>query len=100
GHPLALELMRRERWDVIPGAESNEEFQARLKTGIERIARDHLGRQVVAVSHGGAIGMILSMASGSRPFAFVGGDNGSISRIVVARDHWMVRGFNDVSHLI
>lgn len=99
GHPLALELMRQQRWDVIPGAESNEVFAARLRAGMERIAAANVGKRVVAFSHGGAIGMILSIASGSRPFAFVGSDNGSISRVVVLRDRWVVRGFNDVTHL-
>ena len=99
GHPLSLELIERERWDVIPGAESNEAFQARLRLGISRIAAAHVGRRVVAVSHGGAIGMILSMATGSRPFAFVGADNASISRLIVSGGSWSVRGFNEVSHL-
>ncbi|HET9091020.1 MAG TPA: histidine phosphatase family protein [Acidimicrobiales bacterium] len=99
GHPLALELIEKERWDVIPGAESNEAFQERLRRGISRIAAAHVGRRVVAVSHGGAIGMILSMATGSRPFAFVGADNGSISRLIVSGGNWSVRGFNEVSHL-
>ncbi|MHB1988504.1 MAG: histidine phosphatase family protein [Acidimicrobiales bacterium] len=99
GHPLALEMVRQERWDVIPGAESNERFQARLRAGIERIAAAHKGQRVVAFSHGGAIGMILSLASGSRPFAFVAGDNASISSLVVGGGQWLVRGFNDVSHL-
>jgi 2,3-bisphosphoglycerate-dependent phosphoglycerate mutase len=39
------------------------------------------------------------MASGSRPFAFTGADNASISRLVVASDRWIVRGFNDTAHL-
>jgi probable phosphoglycerate mutase len=99
GHPLARELVRQQRWDVIPGAESNEAFAARLEAGISRIAATHPGRRIVAVAHGGTIGMILAIASGSRPFAFIGADNGSISRIVVVGGTWIVRGFNEVSHL-
>jgi probable phosphoglycerate mutase len=98
-HPLARELYRQQRWDVIPGAESNEAFAARLRAGISRMAAAHPGRRIVAVAHGGTIGMILSIASGSRPFAFIGADNGSISRIVVVGDTWLVRGFNEVWHL-
>jgi probable phosphoglycerate mutase len=45
------------------------------------------------------IGQVLALASGSRPFAFVTADNGSISRIVVSGDRWIVRGFNDTAHL-
>ena len=46
-----------------------------------------------------AIGMILSLASGSRPFAFLGSGNASISRIVVTGDRWIVRSYNDSAHL-
>jgi probable phosphoglycerate mutase len=45
------------------------------------------------------IGQALALASGSRPFAFVGADNASISRLVIADDRWIVRGFNDTAHL-
>jgi probable phosphoglycerate mutase len=45
------------------------------------------------------IGQGLALASGSRPFAFVGADNASISRLVIAGDRWIVRGFNDTAHL-
>lgn len=98
--PLAMEMLQRERWDVIPGAESNEELAARVRAGIERIARDHPGGRVVVVSHGGAIGMVLSIATGSRPFTFVAVDNGAISTIVVSEDKWFLRSFNDVCHLL
>jgi probable phosphoglycerate mutase len=43
--------------------------------------------------------MALSLATGSRPFAFVGADNGAISTIVVVGEKWYLRGFNDVCHL-
>ncbi len=99
GHPVALEMLRTERWDAVPGAESNEAFAERLTAGINRIAAAHPNGRVVVVSHGGAIGMICSIATGARPFAFVAVDNGSVSRLVVAAGRWMVRGFNDVSHL-
>jgi probable phosphoglycerate mutase len=97
--PLAVEMFERERWDVVPGAETNEELAQRVREGIERIAAAHPGGRVVAFSHGGAIGMALSLATGSRPFAFVGVDNGAISTIVVVGEKWYLRGFNDVCHL-
>jgi probable phosphoglycerate mutase len=97
--PVALEMMRQERWDVVPGAESNEELAARVRAGIERIAAEHPGGRVVAFSHGGAIGMVLSIATGSRPFAFVAVDNGAISTLVVSGDRWFLRSYNDVCHL-
>jgi len=97
--PLALEMFARERWDVVPGAETNEELADRVRAGIERIAGAHPGGRVVAFSHGGALGMVLSLATGSRPFAFVGMDNGAISTIVVTPERWHLRSYNDVCHL-
>jgi probable phosphoglycerate mutase len=54
---------------------------------------------VVVFSHGAAIGEILAQATGSEPFAFLGADNASISKIVVTEGRWVVRGYNDTSHL-
>ena len=34
-----------------------------------------------------------------RRFAFVGADNGSISTVVSVAGRWLIRGFNDTSHL-
>ena len=54
---------------------------------------------VVAFSHGAAIGEILAQATSSAPFAFLGADNASISKIVVHEDRWVLRGYNDTAHL-
>ena len=97
--PLFEEVMAQQRWDVVPGAESRAVFGDRLRRAVERIAQAHPGGRVIAFSHGAAIGEILAQASGSSPFAFVGADNASISRIVVAPDRWVVRGYNDTTHL-
>jgi probable phosphoglycerate mutase len=45
------------------------------------------------------IGQALALASASRPFAFLGAENTSISRLVIIGDRWIVRGFNDTAHL-
>jgi probable phosphoglycerate mutase len=54
---------------------------------------------VVVVVHGGVIGTLLSVATGSEGFAFITADNASISEIVVHGDRWIVRRFNDICHL-
>jgi 2,3-bisphosphoglycerate-dependent phosphoglycerate mutase len=97
--PLFDQVMRQERWDVIPGAESRDAFGRRLRDAVGRIAATHPGGRVAVFSHGAAIGEILAQAAGSSPFAFVGADNASISRIVVAPERWVVRGYNDTAHL-
>jgi 2,3-bisphosphoglycerate-dependent phosphoglycerate mutase len=98
-HPTAVRVFAEERWDVIPGAESSEALADRITAAIGRLADRHRGERIAAFTHGGVIGKIMSMATGSRPFAFIGADNASISRIVIAGDRWLVRGFNDTSHL-
>jgi probable phosphoglycerate mutase len=91
--------MRQQRWDVIPGAESRQVFGGRLRAAVERIVAAHPGGLVAVFSHGAAIGELLAQATGSEPFAFVGADNASISKLVVADDRWVLRGYNDTAHL-
>ena len=69
------------------------------KAGVERIVAAHPDQRVAAFAHGGVISEVLRQATGSRPFAFVGVDNGSISHLVVAGDRWVVRRVNDTGHL-
>jgi probable phosphoglycerate mutase len=99
GHETALRMFAEQRWDVIPGAESTAAFQARIRRGIERIAAAHPDQRVVVVVHGGVIGTLFSVATGSEGFAFIGADNASISELVVHGDRWIVRRFNDICHL-
>jgi probable phosphoglycerate mutase len=101
GDPRVAEVFARQRWDIIPGAESMESFAQRTSTGIARVL-DGLqpGDTVAAVVHGGVIGELCRQCSDSRPFAFVHADNGSLTRIVVLPDgrRW-VRTFNESAHL-
>ncbi|HET6908695.1 MAG TPA: histidine phosphatase family protein [Mycobacteriales bacterium] len=99
GHPTALRMMSERRWDVIPGAESNEAFAARVRVGFERIIAAHPGQRVVVVVHGGVIGQMMSLTTGSPTFTFIGADNASISQVVAMGDRWAVRRFNDTAHL-
>lgn len=97
--PLALRAIEEQRWDVIPGAEVNEAFAARVRGAVERIAAGHPDQRVLVVAHGGVIGSILAQATGSSGWAFVGSDNASISHIVVNGPRWILRRFNDTTHL-
>jgi probable phosphoglycerate mutase len=99
GDPLWARVLEEQRWDVVPGAESREVFGGRLRRAVERIAAAHPGGLAVVFSHGAAIGEILAQATGSTPFAFVGADNASISKMVVTDGRWVLRGYNDTSHL-
>ena len=101
GDPLIQRVLAEERWDIIPGAEPMEAVEQRARRGVERIvAETGPGRVALAVVHGGIIGELCRQATGSRPFAFVHADNCSISRLVVFADgRWLLRTFNDVTHL-
>jgi 2,3-bisphosphoglycerate-dependent phosphoglycerate mutase len=101
GDPRVAEVFAQQRWDVIPGAEPMEDFAHRTRAGVDRILEGlEAGDTVAAVVHGGVIGELCRQASGSRPFAFVHADNGSLTRIVVLPDgrRWM-RTFNESAHL-
>jgi probable phosphoglycerate mutase len=95
----AQRLWSEQRWDVIPGAEPAEEFAARVRDAIERLAANHPDETVAVFTHGGVIGQVLALAARSRAFAFVGADNGSISHVVITPQAWIVRRFNDTAHL-
>ncbi|HMC52195.1 MAG TPA: histidine phosphatase family protein [Acidimicrobiales bacterium] len=99
GHPIAVRMREEQRWDVIPGAEPAERFSARVRASITRIAARHPDQCVAVFSHGGTIGQILADASSARPFAFSGSDNGAVSHLVVLRDRWIIRRYNDTGHL-
>ena len=99
--PIIRRVFAEERWDHIPGAESPESLASRVRAGIEQIVEATGPDGVaVAVAHGGVIGEACRQATGSRPFAFVHSDNGSISRVIVrASGKWQLRSFNEISHL-
>ena len=99
GHPIALRMEEEQRYDVIPGAEASEEFSARVRDAVGRIASAHPDQRVVVFTHGGVIGEVLARATGARPFAFTGSDNASISHVVVTPERTVLRRFNDTTHL-
>ena len=98
-HPISQRMLAEERWDVIPGAESAQALAARVRGAITQLATCHPGQRVAAFTHGGIVGQALALASGSRPFAFLGAENASISRLVITPERWIVRGYNDAAHL-
>jgi probable phosphoglycerate mutase len=99
GDPIAVRMIDEQRWDVIPGAEPDEEFTARVRRGIDAIASKHPDETVAVFTHGGVIGRALAEATGARPFSFLAANNASINHIVVGDGRWTVRSFNDVAHL-
>jgi probable phosphoglycerate mutase len=99
GGPLVQKFWATQRWDAIPGAETNEALAARTRAALERLAAAHPGGRLAVFTHGGVIAALLAQASGSRPFAFMGADNASISQLVLTDAGWRIRRFNDTAHL-
>lgn len=99
GHPDALRMMAEQRWDTIPGAESSEALAARVGAALGRIVAAHPDGRVAVFSHGGVIAEIMRQATGCRPFAFLGADNGSVTHVVAVEGRLVVRRFNDTAHL-
>lgn len=97
--PAFLRARANHEWGEVPGAETTQALQTRVKRGLQRIAAAHPGQMVAVVVHGGVVGAAMALATRARGFAFNGADNGSISRLVVGPTQMIVRGFNDVSHL-
>jgi probable phosphoglycerate mutase len=97
--PIAQRMLAEQRWDVIPGAEPAAEFTRRVRTVIAQIAAAHVGERIAVFTHAGVIGEALAQASGAEPFAFIGPNNASISQMLVTPDKWVIRRFNDASHL-
>jgi probable phosphoglycerate mutase len=98
-HPIAVQMFLEQRWDVIPGAETNDAFATRVRAGLEAIIAAHQGQRVVVVVHGGVIGQIMSLVTGASVFSFIGADNASISQVVAMPQPWVIRRFNDTAHL-
>ena len=97
--PIYQRMVAEQDWGAVPNAETRAELNTRVKRGLDRIAAKHSDERVAVFVHGGVIAAALHLATNSDPFAFQGAANGSISRLVVTQDKWVLRAFNDTSHL-
>ena len=98
GHPIALQMMTEQRWDVIPARSRATCSSARIVGAVDRIAARHVDQFVVVFTHGAVIAQLLAYATGARRFSFIG-DNASISHLIVHDGRWYVRRYNDTTHL-
>lgn len=87
---------------VIEGAETLRQFQQRVVSAINALAREHEGQRVAVVTHGGAMDIIWRQASGialqDRQKAKL--LNASLNRIGVHNDQWRLIDWGNVSHLV
>lgn len=97
--PRIVALLTGGSWGLVPGGEDPDAFAARVRGALVRIHAAHPGQRVAVVCHGGVVGQIVGLASGASPLSFMACDNTSISQVVLAGEHWIVRRFNDTEHL-
>jgi probable phosphoglycerate mutase len=100
GDPRIAQLFVEERWDVIPGAEPMEAFAERVRSAAAAVVGTAGPGSAIVVTHGAFIAELCRQAAGSRPFAFITVDNGSITRLVYAGGRQILRSFNDTAHLV
>ena len=81
--------------------ESIQQFSERIKTALEKIRADHLGKTILLVSHGGALDMMYRIASNQALDAkkTVAVPNASLNWISHNGFTWKVDSWADTSHL-
>jgi probable phosphoglycerate mutase len=99
GHPVAQKMFETRRWDVIPGAEPNEDFTRRVSAALQRLHERHRDGRIAVFAHGGVIGAAVAHTVGGDAFGFAAVDNGSITHLVLLDDWWHLRAYNDTGHL-
>jgi len=98
-HPAVLAMRTTGDWGEIPGAETNAELTSRTVASIERISMNHRNEMVAVFCHGGVIAALLHHATGTPPLTFRGVRNASVNHLHVSDHEWVVRTFNDASHI-
>lgn len=87
---------------VVPGGESQRHLLERVVAAIDRIASRHAGELVVAVTHGGALGVFVKHVLGLPVEARRRFDMGNTSISLFCQDgagEWMARFLGDLAHL-
>lgn len=99
--PTVAAMLAEQRWDIIPGAEPTDDFRARVATGMARVLEaTGPGGYAAVFAHGAVIAEVCRMVTESRPLAFLYVENTALTRLAhVGEDRWLLRTFNDISHL-
>ncbi len=99
GHPAWQKVLETGEWGHVPGGESSKQLQSRTVGALKRMHVDHPGQRVLCVVHGGVIGALVAYALGVEPRTLDSSDNCSLHTIVISGDQWVLRRFNDTTHL-
>jgi len=101
GDPLMKQVFAEERWDVLTGAEDMGRFATRVRLGLAQVIdRTPVGHTAVIFTHGGVVAELCHQVTGSRPFAFINVENGSLTTLIHSANGGLnLRSFNDTAHL-
>ena len=86
---------------AIPGGESRRAFHERVTGAFESIAREHAGRRVAVVTHGGVLATLYRFVHGI-PVAVphkVPITNATYNALTVSERRWAIECWDDASHL-
>lgn len=99
GHPLVDAFRLSGEWGDLPGAETNAALTSRTVAAIERIRIAHPDEMVGVFCHGGVVAALMHHATATPALTFRGVRNASITHLYVTESEWVVRTFNDASHI-
>jgi len=101
-HPdLWAQWVANPSWDLVPGGERTEVFEARVAAALEQLRARHPSGRVVVVTHGGVIqvALLLALGRGSNglfPFLI---ENTSMTVFDIREERTVVAKVNDTGHL-
>jgi len=86
---------------VIPGGESRRQFHERVRAAFEALAREHDGRRVAVIAHGGVLASLYRIVHGI-PVAHahrVAISNAAYNAVAFDADAWTLEAWDDTDHL-
>ncbi len=86
---------------VIPGGESRRQFHERVREAFAALAREHEGRRLAVVAHGGVLAALYRIVHDipvGRPHK-VAISNASYNAVAFQAEAWSLEAWDDVSHL-
>lgn len=101
-HPGAFSRTRTMNADyVVPGGESRRQFHERIVAAFAALAREHAGRRIAVVAHGGVLTTLYRMIHGipveaphTVPIA-----NAAYNAIAFEAGAWSIEAWDEVGHL-
>ena len=86
---------------AVPGGESRRQFHERVRDAFAALAREHEGKRVAVVAHGGVLAALYRMIHDipvGKPHA-VPIANASYNAVAFEADAWAIEAWDDVDHL-